>query len=207
MPFPFPKGQLFEIHCSKLKLDPICDLSQTSVLRAALPVGTVLTDVRFAPILPVAFAVCGGVVQRFVRRTDDLIVEFVVDVFVPRQIAAFDFRTGICRGQDTTAFEDTLADPRGFVGAVSNNDFVFRVSLAEFVIQRVKSYAVVYISRRNMDSHNEVISYAADAFIFVLKEELNFCTRQQTALVYRTRGWFSLCNLCCCRIIVLKKRI
>ena len=37
---------------------------------------------------------------------------------------------------------------------------MFRVSLAEFVIQRVKSYAVVYISRRNMDSHNEVILVA-----------------------------------------------
>ena len=30
---PFPYGQLFQVHGSKLKLHPVCDLSQASVLR------------------------------------------------------------------------------------------------------------------------------------------------------------------------------
>lgn len=47
-------------------------------------------------------------------------------------------------------FQRSFADPRGLVGAVGCNDFVFGVMLTDIIIQRIKCYAVVNISGRNM---------------------------------------------------------
>lgn len=64
--------------------------------------------------------------------------------------AVFGFGAYIGRSQNSATFKDSFADPRGFVGAVGCNDFVFRVVLADIIIQRIKCYAVVNISWRNM---------------------------------------------------------
>ena len=65
-------------------------------------------------------------------------------------VTIFGFGACIGRSQTPATFKDSFADPRGLVGAVGSNDFVFGVVLANIIVQGIKCYAVVNISGRNM---------------------------------------------------------
>ena len=88
--------------------------------------------------------------QNFVFRADYVIEVFIINIGIPGVIAGFCFGTCICRGKDSTAFKDSFANPGSLVGAVGRNNFVFGVMLTDIIIQRIKCYAVVNISGRNM---------------------------------------------------------
>ena len=201
--FPFPCGQFFQIHRSKLKLHPVCYLGQASVLRVTHPVlflcvgkhtldllfslrysslycpmcrtssacstyscqiwrmtvfshlhfcahcsgWAVLAQIRPALVLPVSIPICRGIMQRTIFRADHIIIVFVVHIRPPGMAVLFRSRTGITCGKNSAAFEDPLADPWCFVGAVRHYGLVFRVVLAQFIVQRIKRYAVMDIPR------------------------------------------------------------
>ena len=88
--------------------------------------------------------------QNLVFRADHIIEVFIINIGVPRVGAVFGFGACIGKSQNSATFKDSFADPRGLVGAVGCNDFVFGVMLTDIIIQRIKCYAVVNISGRNM---------------------------------------------------------
>lgn len=110
----------------------------------------VCTQIRAAFVFAVAIAVCGRIMQRLVFRTNHIVKVFIVNIYIPRMVAIFGFGACIGRSQNSAAFKDSFADPRGFVGAVGSNDFVFGVVLVNIIVQGIKCYAVVNISGRNI---------------------------------------------------------
>ena len=54
------------------------------IFGAAFADGTVFANVTFALVLPVAIAIGGGITQNLVLRTENAIVIFIVDIFIPR---------------------------------------------------------------------------------------------------------------------------
>ena len=65
--------------------------------------------------------------QCFVFRTNYIVKVIIVNICIPRMVSIFGFGACIGRSQNSAAFKDSFADPRGLVGAVSGNDFVFGV--------------------------------------------------------------------------------
>ena len=53
---------------------------------------------------------------------------------MPRMVTIFGFGACIGRRQNPATFKDSFADPRGLVGAVGSNDFVFGVVLANIIV-------------------------------------------------------------------------
>ena len=80
--------------------------------------------------------------QNLVFRADYIIEVFIINIGVPRVVAVFGFGACIGRSQNSATFKDSFADPRGLVGAVGCNDFVFGVMLTDIIIQRIKCYVV-----------------------------------------------------------------
>ena len=115
--------------------------------------------------------------QRFVFRTNYIVKVFIVNIGIPRMVAIFGFGACIGRSQNSTAFKDSFAYPRGLVGAVGGNDFVFGVVLANIIVQRIKRYAVVNVSGCNVYAQNKVVLVARcvrfigkDFLVFALVE-------------------------------------
>ena len=95
---PFPYGQLFQVHGSKLKLHPVCDLSQASVLRIThrvffLSISKDPLNSLFAPLvkLPVLRRISGIVRQFLIVLPDMPLHRFDT---VPGMRTPFSGRTG-----------------------------------------------------------------------------------------------------------------
>ena len=76
--------------------------------------------------------------QCFVFRTNYIVKVFIVNIGIPRMVAIFGFGACIGRSQNSATFKDSFADPRGLVGAVGSNDFVFGVVLTNIIVQGIK---------------------------------------------------------------------
>lgn len=85
--------------------------------------------------------------QDFVFRTNDTVIVLVIYIVPPRQSILLGHGAFVSGGKNSSTVEDSFADPRCFIGAVCHDYFVFRVLLANLVIERLKGYAVMDVSR------------------------------------------------------------
>ena len=63
------------------------DLCTLLIFSATFTDRTGFANVTFAFLLPVALAIGGGIAQNLALRTEDAVVIFIVDIFIPGQVA------------------------------------------------------------------------------------------------------------------------
>ena len=119
--------------------------------------GAVFAKVGSALVFPVSVPVCGGIMQRAVFRADHVVEIFIVNIRPPGMAVLLGFRAGVAGGQSAVALKNTLADPGRFVGAVRYNGLMFGIVFTQFVIQRVKRYAVMHVAGGDMDAENKIV--------------------------------------------------
>lgn len=95
--------------------------------------------------------------QRAVFRADHVVEIFIVNIRPPGMAVLLGFRAGVAGGQSAAALKNTLADPGRFVGAVRYNGLMFGIVFTQFVIQRVKRYAVMHVAGGDMDAENKIV--------------------------------------------------
>lgn len=82
---------------------------------------TVFADIASALVLSVSLSVSGCIMQDVVFRTDDAIVVFVINVFVPLMTVFECLRAFVSSGQNPSIVKDTFADVWRFVSGVCYN--------------------------------------------------------------------------------------
>lgn len=122
------------------------DFGALSALGAAFTDRAVFANVALALVFPVSIAVGGRVAQNFVLRTKYTIVIFIVNIFIPRQIAVLCHRALIGQGRDSSAVKDLFADPWSFVSCIGCDHLYLRVVLRQSLKYRIKRNAVVDIA-------------------------------------------------------------
>lgn len=100
--------------------------------------GTVDTDIRITPVLPVAIPVGGAVGQRLVLRAEHAVIVLVIYILPPFVATLHGLRTLICGGQNTSIFKYLFADMKGLVGRICNNRLDFREIRSYTVIDCIK---------------------------------------------------------------------
>ena len=120
------------------------------IFGAAFADRTAFANVTLAFVLPVALAVGGGIAQNLVLRTENAVVIFIVDIFIPGQVPLFRHRPLIGQRRDSPAVEYLLADPRRFVARVGGDDLGFGIVLDQTLKDRVKGDAVMDIAGRDL---------------------------------------------------------
>ena len=121
-----------------------------------------------------------------------------------------------CLGTGTAALENSLADPGCFAGAVRHHGFVFGIVFAQFIVQGIKRYAVVDISRDDMNiQHKRLFVAVIRKWLFDLLKQLfriPFClsvycllllllqigARLDMGTVHKNRFRVQTSFLCCC---------
>lgn len=93
------------------------------IFGAAFADRTIPANVTFAFVLPVAIAVGGGITQNLVLRTEDAVVVFIIDIFIPGQVVLLCHRSLVGQRRDSPAVEDLFADPRRFVARVGGDEY------------------------------------------------------------------------------------
>ena len=83
--------------------------SALPALRAAFTYRAAFANVAFALVLPISITVGGRITQDLVLWAEDTIVIFIVNIFIPRQVALPGHRALIGQGRDSFAVEDLFA--------------------------------------------------------------------------------------------------
>ena len=138
-------------------------------LSAAFTDRAAFANVAFTLVFPIALAVGSRVAQDLVLRTEDAIVIFIVNRFIPRQVAFLRHRTLIGQGWDSPAVEDLLADPGRFVPRVGRNDLNLRIVLCQSLEYRIKRNAVMDIAGSDLRLQH-VTALVADGMRLVCEQ-------------------------------------
>ena len=104
---------------------------------------------------------------------EDVVKVFIVNIHPPGKTIFFCFGAGIAGRENAAAFENSLADPGSFAGAVRHNGLVLRVHFTQFIIERIEGCAVMDISRGDVDAKNKVM-FVAGGVRFIGKAFLVF---------------------------------
>ena len=83
-----------------------------------------------------------------ILRTQNAVIVFIVDIFIPWQITFLRHRAFVWQGGYSSAVNDLLADPRRFVPRVCCHYFYFGIMLCSLLKHSIKRHAVMYVSRR-----------------------------------------------------------
>ena len=106
--------------------------------------------------------------QRSVHRANGIIKVFIAHICLLGMTILF------CLGTGTAALENSLADPGCFAGAVRHHGFVFGIVFAPFIVQGIKRYAVVDISRDDMNIQHKIV-LVTGGMRFVSKAFFGIC--------------------------------
>lgn len=129
---------------------------------------TAFANVAFALVLPIALTVGGRVAQDLILRTENAVIILVVHIFIPRETALLRHRTLIGQRRNSSAVENLLADPRGFVAGIGGDYLYFRVVFGQPLEYRVERDAVVDITGRDF-RFQHVAALIADGMRFIRK--------------------------------------
>ena len=120
------------------------------IFGAAFADGTVFANVTLAFVLSVAITVGGGIAQNLVLRAEDAVVVFIVNIFIPGQVAFLRHRALVWQRRDSPAVEYLLADPRRFVARVGGDNLCFGIVFYYAFKYCIKGDAVMDIAGRDL---------------------------------------------------------